>query len=98
MSVYPSPSHIATTASTPASASTPTRVIRSDATKQADMAHDARTFQASGAFVAACQDATLALHALTAQIKALQMSLPKEKTLDAAVKTTQRKTPRRKNA
>jgi hypothetical protein len=46
---------------------------------------DASIFQASGAFIAACQDATLALHALTAQIKALQSSLPK---VDKANKTS----------
>jgi hypothetical protein len=65
------------------------RMSRSEGVGQASV--DRQVFQASSAFVAACQDATLALYALTAQVKKLQADLQK---VDGAATTA--KAPRQK--
>jgi hypothetical protein len=52
----------------------PARVIRSGA-QEAHSEAEIRMFQASSAFVSACQEATVAMHALTAKIREMEKKL-----------------------
>jgi hypothetical protein len=57
--------------------SSPARVIRSQPAGNLAEA-ETRMFQASSAFVSACQEATVAMHALTAKIKDMDKHMASE--------------------